>query len=643
MSEVRQVLILATLLHVGALLLFRVPIAPTGDEPHYLVVTQSLVRDRDLDVANQYATRQYREFVADLEPRNHAFDFHDDGRLFHIRPPGQSLLLAPGYGLGTLGGRILPWLPAWTPYAGAVGTLLLIAIGLTVALHRLLRRAGAGAGGSIAAILLVAGMLPILPYGTQIYPEFSAALLVLGVLGAMLVATPGRTESLIAGLCIGALPWLHQRNLLLVAVLLIGYLWARARAPRPGTDAAWLFGPLSLSAIGLAVYSLHAYGSPLVTEGYAPLGTISSWGNLARGLTLLLLDDGRGLLTYAPQMVVILIVWIAACLTATGAPRRVLIVALACLIVTALGSASTFGPGHDIPPRHVVTGLIFGAIPLALALSRSVPIVRWLIVLSFVPGAIVTGYAAALPGRLFDNDLGNRTLADIGRDLYRASGVTISLNEVFPSLLGTETTLPAGRCRNAGSGAVLCQAEGALPIGRYSARAAVSTIAGDEPAPARLEVMRIDRTGQETTLASADLTPDALPEVLPLVITLNPPAPDDPRLIANAVARTGLSPEIVAAIYRAGHTYYGAHGRPLSPGQIDTLVQELEGASSVRQGVGLALLRAYAATVSSAVHGAVDVAFDRRDYSEIVFRITPIDRPVAVGGILLKRHPRAGA
>jgi len=642
-NELRLVLLLATVLQIGSMLLFRARIAPTGDEPHYLIVTQSLVRDRDLDLANQYATGQYRDFVAELEPRNHAFDFHGDGRLFHIRPPGQSLLLAPGYALGNLGRRTLPWLPEWTPYAGAVGTLLVIAIGLTVALQRLIRHAGGGAGTSIVAILLIAGTLPVVPYGTQIYPEFSAALLVVGVLGAMLVSRPGRWMNLSVGLCVGALPWLHQRNLLLAAVLVLGYLWARARVPRPRADAAWLLGPPILSAIGLTIYSLHTYGSALVTDGYAPLGTISSWSNLTRGLTLLLLDDGRGLLTYAPQTVVILIVWIAACRETGGALRRVLIVALACLVVTALGSASTFGPGHDIPPRHVVTGLILGAIPLALALGRTVPIVRWLLVLSFVPGAIVTGYAAALPGRLFDSDLGNRALADMGRDLYRVAGVTVPLNQFFPSLLGTETTLPAARCRDAGSGAVLCQTEGALPIGRYTALAAVSTIGGDEPAPARLEVMRIDRDGCEAALAAAELTPDALPDVLPLIVTLNPPAPDDPRLIAIAVSRTDLPPEIVAAVYRAGHTYYRAHGRPLSPGQIDILVRELEGASSVRPGVGLALLRAYAAAVSSAVHGTIDVTFDRRDYGEIVFRIAPTDRPIAVGGILLKRHPRATA
>ncbi len=37
-------------------------ILPGGDEPHYLVITQSLLRDGDIRVENNYAENQYREY-----------------------------------------------------------------------------------------------------------------------------------------------------------------------------------------------------------------------------------------------------------------------------------------------------------------------------------------------------------------------------------------------------------------------------------------------------------------------------------------------------------------------------------------------------------------------------------------------------
>ena len=42
---------------------------PSGDEPHYLVITQSLLRDGDLKIQNNHQRGDYREYYpADLEP-----------------------------------------------------------------------------------------------------------------------------------------------------------------------------------------------------------------------------------------------------------------------------------------------------------------------------------------------------------------------------------------------------------------------------------------------------------------------------------------------------------------------------------------------------------------------------------------------
>jgi len=39
---------------------------PTAsDEPHYLIIMQSLTQDHDLDLTNNYASEAYREFIPD--------------------------------------------------------------------------------------------------------------------------------------------------------------------------------------------------------------------------------------------------------------------------------------------------------------------------------------------------------------------------------------------------------------------------------------------------------------------------------------------------------------------------------------------------------------------------------------------------
>ena len=74
----------------------------TGDEPFYLLTTQSLLADGDFDLRNQYETRSYESF----------FDHPDglwqqsvplpDGDLLSPHHPGLSILLIPGFALGGL-------------------------------------------------------------------------------------------------------------------------------------------------------------------------------------------------------------------------------------------------------------------------------------------------------------------------------------------------------------------------------------------------------------------------------------------------------------------------------------------------------------------------------------------------------------
>ena len=45
------------------------PAGPQGDEPHYLLIAESLLKDGDVDLSNQFEERAFSKFTsADLEP-----------------------------------------------------------------------------------------------------------------------------------------------------------------------------------------------------------------------------------------------------------------------------------------------------------------------------------------------------------------------------------------------------------------------------------------------------------------------------------------------------------------------------------------------------------------------------------------------
>ena len=85
---------------IGAFVFWQVrPQLPAGDEPHYLVITQSLLKDGDLRIENNHRQGDYREYFAgDLPP-----DFRVRGKnreIYSIHAPGVPAVVAPAFLVG---------------------------------------------------------------------------------------------------------------------------------------------------------------------------------------------------------------------------------------------------------------------------------------------------------------------------------------------------------------------------------------------------------------------------------------------------------------------------------------------------------------------------------------------------------------
>ena len=69
-----------------------------GDEPHYLVLTHSLLADQDLRIENNHQNRDYWDFCPDDLPMHYLVRGRD-GVVYSIHAPGLPALLLPAYAL----------------------------------------------------------------------------------------------------------------------------------------------------------------------------------------------------------------------------------------------------------------------------------------------------------------------------------------------------------------------------------------------------------------------------------------------------------------------------------------------------------------------------------------------------------------
>ncbi len=186
----------------------------SGDEPHYLVMAQSLWRDHDLDLRDEYDGEEWAEFVpGPLRP--HWGAPRADGRPFPAHSPGLPLLLAPAYAaLGREGGVLL---------------MALVAAAAALVCRRLALQLTGDEAASLAAWLAAAGP-PLFFYSFHLYTEAPSALAAGGSL-ALLLGAPGTAGAALAALCAAALPWLHVKMIPAAAALgLVALVRLRGRA-----------------------------------------------------------------------------------------------------------------------------------------------------------------------------------------------------------------------------------------------------------------------------------------------------------------------------------------------------------------------------------------------------------------------------
>lgn len=321
-------------------------VGPHGDEPHYLMVAESLLRDHDLRLEQDYAERRYAAFT-DEELAPHYRVRGRDGTIYSVHAIGLSLLVLPAYALGG--------------YAGASFFMAALALLLVRETHALVRAAGAGERLASALAALLAFSPPLLQYVGLVFTEIPAALVLARALRGLVAPAPWRTRDVVVwALPLCALPWFNVRYAPVTAIVLAG-----AIASRPAVRVAGALIAAALSsAVGIALYhhALYGFFDPRLVWGARPEFSVAT---LAEGLPGLALDQEFGLLPYAPVF--------AFCVP--GLIRLVrertrlafVSVALALAVLGTAGSWHMWRGGFNPPARFLVPLLPVFALALARA------------------------------------------------------------------------------------------------------------------------------------------------------------------------------------------------------------------------------------------------------------------------------------
>ena len=372
-------------------------VGPGADEPHYLVITQSLLRDHDLAIENNHARGDYHEyFNGELRP-----DFLRRGIdevIYSIHAPGLPALLVPVY--------------AAAGYKGAVGMLCLLGALAALAVFDLASLV-AGPAAALTAWAAVCLTVPFVPHSWLIFPEIPGALLVAWGALWLFAPLPARASTwLRRGAALAVLPWLHTKFVILLAAMVAALFLRLWRTPRA---AAALVTPAIISvALWLAsFYYLYGAFDPQIPYGDFPKLYVL-FSNIPRGLLGLLFDQKFGLLMYAPA-------YLAAVAGLWMMLRRqdLRLVALALLAtVAAFVTSSTrmymWWGGSSAPARFLVPILPLLAPMIAIAFQSLRPAGRTACALLLAVSVAVAAAGVIAPERfmLFSAPHGFANMAD---------------------------------------------------------------------------------------------------------------------------------------------------------------------------------------------------------------------------------------
>jgi hypothetical protein len=353
------------------------PIFPDGDEPHYLILAQSLIKDGDLRIENNHRRGDYLEYSLNAAAPDY-LRRGTNGEIYSIHAPGLAVLIAPAMWLGGY-----PCVVAFLAVVAALSTGLVWYIAF--------RTTGSAAcawfGWGCCAVTT-----PLFFQATEVFPDgLAATCLLIGTLPLWTSTSDDQRASSgalwlwsVAGAALAILPWLQTR-LVVLAIAAAVCLCLRVRHRRqlvafvavPAISAALWFG-----------FFVVVYGTPNPAAPYGPY-TQTSVANLVRGIPGLLFDQQFGLILNAPVYGLVIVAVLAGAATLQRWSWETL--ALTVPYVAAVGTYQMWWGGTSVPARLLAPiTFVLGLAAARIWREIHTPEAKSLGILALIASALIT-------------------------------------------------------------------------------------------------------------------------------------------------------------------------------------------------------------------------------------------------------------
>lgn len=231
----------------------------TGDEPHYLIITESLLNDGDINLFNNYEDRDYLRFYPGLMD-SHAYNGKKGAAYQYSRHlPGLAVLMIPACALCDAAGiedsRLLIFIVRLSMclFTALLSWVFFLTVRYLVKTQRT----------ALISWLVFSFSPPVVFYSSLIYPEIPAGLIFLILLRLLILKEKASPAAyLTAGICGAVLPWLGVKYVALsvLAAVVFGVPLFKSFKKNSAKIAAF-FSPLLISAMFMFYYLWFLYGN----------------------------------------------------------------------------------------------------------------------------------------------------------------------------------------------------------------------------------------------------------------------------------------------------------------------------------------------------------------------------------------------
>jgi len=318
---------------------------PSGDEPHYLMISETLIRYHSLDIMRAYEHKDYLSFYpGTLGP--HIVIVR--GRILQIHQPGGPILwLIPFLLFGRLGA-------IW--FMAAVSVLIILNI------YRFLLATRIRQPIAYDVSLTLALASPLFIYAHMNFVEPIGALVCVYILRKFIESDASLSVLLLSSILLGLLPWVNMRFILIEVPLFFMILWQLSQQYRLRNMLYYIARvayilPLALLMLGLEAFSWLSTGSldPTLAQRVYQHGNTFALSPFTP-LFGLLFDQADGLLICFPLSAFLLAGFLL------SAKKRYLIYNLAILFTSLpyMIAISTYIAWHGAwsPPARYVSVLL---------------------------------------------------------------------------------------------------------------------------------------------------------------------------------------------------------------------------------------------------------------------------------------------